>query len=300
MTVCNVGDSRVILGHRIPDTTIMEEAEEEEKEEEKCETERLTLDDHDDSFDRYPRFGRSGEVIAIPLTRDQTAYRLDERERIRKAGGVVQSIDQMEGVAPMHDDWGDLVLGEQLDIRGDPPRVWVQGKKHPGCAFTRSFGDSTGESIGVNAEPEMVTCDLTANDEILVIASDGIFEFLTNQEVINICSASYNPLQACEAVTNAAYKKWVKHDSRSDDITIIVCFLKSMHQPSSDERSASTEALVDRVGTSYGSSSPSPSLLQLNHKSAGKEKYNRKISEIYAKGTPSSLLDEEPSHHSVS
>jgi serine/threonine protein phosphatase PrpC len=151
----------------------------------------------------------------------------------------------------------------------------------------------------VNAEPEIITCDITSNDEILVVASDGVFEFLTNQEVINICSASYNPLQACEAVTKAAYDKWVKHDSRSDDITIIVCFLKSVYEPPPNERDASTEALLDNVGKVYGSS-PSPSLTlqqQENQQKPKKEKYNRKVSEIYAMKTPSSLLDGESSHH---
>ena len=297
MTVCNVGDSRVVLGHRIPDTRIIEE-EEEEKEEEKCEIEAPVTSEVDSSNkDDDPRHIRSGEVVAIPLTRDQTAYRRDERERIRQAGGEVKSIDQMEGVAAIHDDWGDMVLGEHLDIRGDPPRVWVPGKSYPGCAFTRSFGDQTGEDVGVNADPEIITCDLTSNDEILVIASDGIFEFLTNQEVINICSASYNPLQACEAVTKAAYDKWVEHDSRSDDITIIVCFLQSVYEPSPNERDTTTEALLDSVANVYGSS-PSPSLMTLQQqKPAKKEKYNRKVSEIYAMKTPSSLLDEESSHH---
>ena len=59
----------------------------------------------------------------------------------------------------------------------------------------------------------------------MVIASNAVFEFLSNQEVIDLCAASCDPLQASEAVTRAAYKKWIEKKNRCDDITVIVCFL---------------------------------------------------------------------------
>ncbi|KAG7352698.1 protein phosphatase 2C [Nitzschia inconspicua] len=242
MTVCHVGDSRVILGHRAA-TVSAETSLGEEKVEEKVEEEILEKSDR-------PSQGR---LVAIPLTRDQTCYRRDERERILNMGGEIKSIDQLHGAAPLHDDWGDFVHGEKVDIHGDPPRVWVPGKQYPGCAFTRSFGDSMGEDIGINAYPEIVTCDVTKRDEILVIASDGVFEFLTNQEVIDICECTDNPLEACEAVTKAAYKRWIQHDSRCDDITVIVCFLDSMYEPTPDLIGTSTAALFEELPNVYGS-----------------------------------------------
>ena len=36
------------------------------------------------------------------------------------------SVDQREGVVPMHDNW-DIDLGAETDTDGDPPRVWVPG-----------------------------------------------------------------------------------------------------------------------------------------------------------------------------
>jgi serine/threonine protein phosphatase PrpC len=241
MTVCNVGDSRVVVGHRALSKSSRDDREE-KKEEEKCEI---------DAEQQYSE-PHKGEILAIPLTRDQTPYRKDERERIRKEGGEIKSIDQMEGREDVHDNWGDMVLGENVDIQGDPPRVWVEGANYPGTAFTRSLGDKIAEDIGVNAEPEIITKDLTVNDEYLVIASDGIFEFLTNQEVLNICEASFSPLQACELLTKAAYDKWLEHENRTDDITIIVCFLTSTFKPSPEEENDTTEALVATAGNVYG------------------------------------------------
>ena len=50
--------------------------------------------------------------MAKPLSNDQTPYRKDERERIKKTGARVLSMDQIEGIEPVHENWGDLNLGK--------------------------------------------------------------------------------------------------------------------------------------------------------------------------------------------
>jgi len=228
LTVCNVGDSRVVLGHRVSPDVTLEESKEEEKEE---------IGEEESKHERYD----GARLLAIPLSRDHTPYRKDERERVKKCGGQVMSVDQMEGTEDMHENWGDFVLGDVVDVHGDPPRVWVEGKDYPGCAFTRSLGDYLAEDIGVTADPEMLTTRLTTNDKVLVIASDGIFEFVANQEVIDVCSRSDNPLAACQSLVEAAYDQWLIHENRTDDITVIVCFLKCSRSP---DEMGTTEDLV--------------------------------------------------------
>jgi cGMP-dependent protein kinase len=66
---------------------------------------------------------------------------------------------------------------------GDPPRVWDSSLERPGCAFTRSLGDHIAKSCGVCAVPEVLTWDLSPKDKFAVIASDGVFEFITSQTV---------------------------------------------------------------------------------------------------------------------
>ena len=61
ITVCNVGDSRAILGH--------------------C------TNDHKGGGET-----KTERLVAIPLSRDHTPYRKDERERVRQAGAAVMSI----------------------------------------------------------------------------------------------------------------------------------------------------------------------------------------------------------------
>jgi hypothetical protein len=66
------------------------------------------------------------------------------------------SMDQIEGVEPVHENWGDINLGEEIDEGGDPPRIWSPHGAYPGTAFTRSFGDMYAEELGVTAEPEIL------------------------------------------------------------------------------------------------------------------------------------------------
>jgi serine/threonine protein phosphatase PrpC len=44
--------------------------------------------------------------------------------------------------------------------------------------MSRSFGDVVACRVGVNAEPEMSELDLTSEDKVIILASDGVWEFL--------------------------------------------------------------------------------------------------------------------------
>lgn len=174
-------------------------------------------------------------VIAYSLSIDQTPYRQDERERVKASGAVVMSCDQLEGIVPYHENWG-VNLGEELDNGGDPPRVWAPGKSFPGCAFTRSIGDSVAESIGVTAEPELLRKELTVEDQFVVLASDGVWEFLTNQSVADMILKFTDPLDACRAVVAESYRLWLQYEVRTDDITIILAFIDTATALNEEER----------------------------------------------------------------
>lgn len=49
-----------------------------------------------------------------------------------------------------------------------------------------AFAMPAAERIGVFAEPEVVTRQLTAQNPFIVIASDGVFEFLPSQSVVDM------------------------------------------------------------------------------------------------------------------
>mmetsp|Transcript_2317 Transcript_2317/g.5349 ORF Transcript_2317/g.5349 Transcript_2317/m.5349 type:complete len:1111 (-) Transcript_2317:279-3611(-) len=163
-----------------------------------------------------------GRIVAQPLSADQTPYRGDERIRCQEAGAVVMTMDQLEGYKPYDpnaQDWG-----EEEDDGGDPPRLWLPNKGCPGVAFTRSLGDEMAESIGCISNPEVLRRKLTSRDKFVVIASDGVFEFLSSQTVVDMVRKFDDPYEAARALVTESYKLWLHYEVRTDDITAIVIY----------------------------------------------------------------------------
>ncbi len=274
ITVSNVGDSRAVLGQ---------------------------VDQNDMS--------RNPAIKALPLSRDQTPYRKDERARIRATGARVLSLDQLEGLEPIaseHDVTdhslgntdGEFVLGDQIDEGGDPPRVWHPTEDYPGTAFTRSIGDALAEGLGVYSEPEMLTREIQPQDRILVVASDGVYEFLTNQSVIDICAKFSDPLEACRAVVAEAYELWLQYELRTDDITIICIFIEGLKVD--DRRPSISESATDDAANHQTSNIPdtidSSELLSAEglrpvRKNASKEK-SKAIEKLKQQGKKFAVEDE--------
>ena len=51
--------------------------------------------------------------------------------------------------------------------------------------MTRSIGDMAATSVGVTAKPELMKVELTSNDKILVMGSDGLWDRFTNNDVLH-------------------------------------------------------------------------------------------------------------------
>ena len=58
-----------------------------------------------------------------------------------------------------------------------------------------------------------------------MIASDGVFEFLTNQSVADMVAKYPDPLEACKKVVQESYDLWLQYEVRTDDITIICIYI---------------------------------------------------------------------------
>jgi len=117
---------------------------------------------------------------------------------------------------------------DQLGNQIGPMRVWLKNEDIPGLAMSRSFGDSMACRVGVNAVPEIKDFVLTTEDKVMVLASDGVWEFLENQDVANIVYPFFlqkNAEGAAEALVRAAFKTWKREESVIDDITCIIVFL---------------------------------------------------------------------------
>lgn len=97
------------------------------------------------------------------LSRDHKPELDDEYERIMSMNGRIESY---------YDNKGGPV---------GPMRVWLKNQDIPGLAMSRSIGDRIAHSVGVSSVPEITEFIVSSKDKILIIASDGVWEFLTNE-----------------------------------------------------------------------------------------------------------------------
>ena len=108
-------------------------------------------------------------------------------------------------------------------------RVFIKGQDIPGLAMSRSLGDYLAHSVGVTHEPVVEHFELQPDVQIMIIASDGIWEFMSNQNVANIALAHYQA-GAAEAAANAIVRRatqlWREKETVVDDITCVVIFFE--------------------------------------------------------------------------
>jgi len=75
-----------------------------------------------------------------------------------------------------------------------PARVWLKDLDVPGLAMSRSLGDVVAHTVGVSSEPEVFEYTLdSARDVFLVLATDGLWEFMSDAEVVRMVGVAKDP-----------------------------------------------------------------------------------------------------------
>jgi len=146
-----------------------------------------------------------GSLASQPLTRDQSPVVAAEQKRIDASGGEVRD-------------------------EGPGGRVYAKGKSYPGLAVARALGDGDGKNYGVTADPQFIGWKIRqGQDFALILASDGVWNALGNENVVQIVApyrASQDAQGAAEAVVAASRQAWEENaKGRIDDITAVVLFL---------------------------------------------------------------------------
>ena len=146
------------------------------------------------------------------LSRDHKPNVKEEADRIKNAGGRIRQ---------MIDEDGSFV---------GPLRVYMKDKDIPGLAMTRSFGDNYASMVGTISVPEITEHILSKEDMFLILASDGLFEFISTEEAGNIVKSYYEKndiVGCCEFLYKESYRKWIiEEEDTVDDITIILVFFE--------------------------------------------------------------------------
>ena len=134
----------------------------------------------------------------------------EEKKRINLMGGTVDKVE---------DETGE---------KSGPYRVYIKNKEQPGLAMSRSFGDKKAKSCGVIPYPDIIEFNLNNNDcKYMVICSDGVWEFLSNEDVMEIGNKYYsqnNMNDFCNELLKKSTEMWENEENYMDDITIVTVF----------------------------------------------------------------------------
>jgi len=150
-----------------------------------------------------------GANSIIKLSRDHKPQLNEEKKRILAAGGRVERIYGM-----------------------GPFRVWFKEGDYPGLAMSRSIGDTLAHKIGVSDIPEIYEYQINnVNPLAVIVASDGVWEFMNNEQVKNIVikyKNSHDALKCSREIVEKARQIWKGTAYAIDDITCIVAFFEKV------------------------------------------------------------------------
>lgn len=142
---------------------------------------------------------------AVPVSEDHKPTRMDEKKRIERVGGLVL---QVRGA------W-------RVATSTNPNSMNKAARReYQGLAMTRSFGDMHFKRpIGLAiAEPEVQVISLSDKDLFMVLGTDGVFDVLSNQEVIDLAMRHWRePEEAAKNIVRSAYKR-----GSEDNLTVMV------------------------------------------------------------------------------
>ena len=134
----------------------------------------------------------------------------EELMRIKENGGMVDQIQDL--------------YGNKLG----PNRVFKEGCVYPGLAMSRSLGDFQAKECGVIPTPEIIEYEINPNTKYFVVCSDGVWEFLTNENVRDIGNKYYynnnDVVGFCNELVNIAVNVWGEIEKARDDITAVAVF----------------------------------------------------------------------------
>ena len=108
-----------------------------------------------------------------------------------------------------------------------PLRIYEKGKTYPGIAMSRSLGDYNSKKVGVIPNPLFYEHKINNDIKYILVCSDGVWEFISNEEAMKICEKYYQLKDVCglcKELINVSRESWKKNKVMSDDITVIAVF----------------------------------------------------------------------------
>eukprot|EP00826_Nyctotherus_ovalis_P027437 TRINITY_DN2144_c0_g1_i9.p1 TRINITY_DN2144_c0_g1~~TRINITY_DN2144_c0_g1_i9.p1 ORF type:complete len:286 (-),score=77.24 TRINITY_DN2144_c0_g1_i9:82-939(-) len=151
------------------------------------------------------KMNTDGKLIAAEMTHDHCPENSEEEKRIEQSGGEVRRQDS-----------------------DSPARVFCRDANYPGLAMSRAIGDTVAKSFGVIADPETSAYRVQRADNFLVLATDGVWEFLEEQDVASMVymNGKQRVDKSAAHIAEYAFSVWLEQENNTtDDITCIVYYL---------------------------------------------------------------------------
>ena len=171
---------------------------------------KMTISNAGDSRAVLARRKKMGEWQAVNLSKDQNPDVPEEKQRIEKAGGFVSPPPEP----------------------GLSARVWLDNTySQIGLAMARSIGDHAVAPVGVIAEPVVTSHEIQEDDDFLILATDGVWEFIDSDEAVHIVGEHLKDgaTKACQKLIEVAASKWHEEEGNyRDDITALVVRLQDL------------------------------------------------------------------------
>jgi protein phosphatase PTC2/3 len=192
----------------------------------------LTISNAGDSRAVLAKINATGGYTSLDLSKDQNPNNPEEQRRIEAAGGFVSPPP-----------------GPGLSAR-----VWLDASHSQiGLAMSRSIGDHAVKGVGVIAEPVVTRHLLEESDSFLILASDGVWEFMESQEAVDVVGKfiQESAARACQALIEAAANKWHQEEGDyRDDITALVIQIQKLWTSGTEENGGTQQAGGDDGGES--------------------------------------------------
>ncbi|MED6156423.1 hypothetical protein PIB30_014389 [Stylosanthes scabra] len=148
-----------------------------------------------------------GSLVPVQLTVDFKPNLPQEAERIMRCQGRVFCLHDEPGVH----------------------RVWLPDEDSPGLAMSRAFGDYCIKDYGLISVPEVTHRHISTKDQFVVLATDGVWDVISNEEAVDIVSSTPDKAKSAKRLVECAAHAW-KRKRRGiamDDISAICLFFHS-------------------------------------------------------------------------
>lgn len=148
---------------------------------------------------------RQNKAKAVNLTDDHKPTVEQERKRIEACGGEVRRLE------------GDI-----------PFRVFIKNRMYPGLAMSRAIGDTVGAAVGVIPDPDVSCFEIQQDDQFLILATDGVWEFISSQEAVDFVykKTPADVQKAAEFLAYESWRRWVEEEENIvDDVTCVIVWL---------------------------------------------------------------------------